>query len=85
MTPVLALGLLVATAPAQGSRTEAERAAQVPKRAPRVPMQVEPASSPTPSEGHSDDIDEGRPGRDDPDEFYKKPPRKRKLKTRMHA
>ena len=81
LAPVLALGLLVATAPAEGSGREASRAR--PASAP-IPLRVEPASAPNSSEGHSDELD-GRPGRDDPDEFYKKPPRKRKLKTRMHA
>ena len=80
LAPVLVLGLVVATSPARGAGDPADGDPP----ASGVPLRVEPTSAPAPSEGHSDEVD-GRPGRDDPDQFYKKPPRKPKQKTRMHA
>jgi len=82
LAPVLVLGLVVATSPARGAGEPA--GAKPPDR--QAPFRVEPASAPAPdaSEGRTDEV-EGRPGRDDPDVFYKKPPRKPKQKTRMHA
>lgn len=38
-----------------------------------------------PSNGTQNDELEGRPGRDDPDEFYKKPPRKPRQRKKLHA
>jgi len=81
LAPVLLLGLVVASSPAGGGGAGGQKA---PRGAP-ARLQVDPASTPGgASEGHSDD-GEVRPGRDDPEEFYKKPPRKPKLRTRMHA
>ncbi|WP_373049268.1 hypothetical protein [Vulgatibacter sp.] len=82
LAPVLVLGLVVATAPAQGPASTAGAEATTPTRTRLVPLEVEPASAP--ADGRSGDF-EGRPGRDNPEEFYKKPPRKPKQKSRMHA
>lgn len=43
----------------------------------------EPTSGP--SNGTQNDEFEGRPGRDDPEEFYKKPPRKPRQRNKLHA
>lgn len=81
-----ALVVLVVSGFAGSSNARGEGAAQVELRralgSPSAPR-VEPASAP--SEGSSGGEFEGRPGRDDPDQFYKKPPRKPKLRSRMFA
>lgn len=83
LAPVLVLGLVVATGPAHGA---GEAIDIRPARAPAPPLRVEPASAPAPgsTESGGEQFD-GRPGRENPEEFYKKPPRKPKVKTRMHA
>lgn len=44
----------------------------------------EPTSAPSEGSGGGDEL-EGRPGRDNPDEFYKKPPRKPRQRNKLHA
>lgn len=44
---------------------------------------MEPTSAP--SNGSSGEELESRPGREDPEQFYKKPPRKPKQRNHLHA
>ena len=87
LAPVLLLGLVVATSPAKGAGGEE---ADAPTGGSMRPVRMDTGSDPPAvppadaSEGRSDEV-EGLPGRDDPEEFYKKPPRKPKLRTKMHA
>ena len=48
-----------------------------------VPASHGAPQEPSPEGTRGGEVD--RPGREDPDEFYKKPPRKPKVKTRMYA
>ena len=82
-TPALVWALwIVAPGPAwPGLR--ADEAAPAPESPADPPGSTEPARAPW--EERSDEQIERMPGRDDPEEFYKKPPRKPRQRTKMYA
>ena len=79
LAPLVLIAFAVSHGSAHGAAaapTEAEPGGP-PAQAPAG--ETEGASERPPDEG------DGLPGRDDPEEFYKKPPRKPKLRTSMYA
>lgn len=81
LAPLIVLGFAMAHGPAHGAAAPPSLQKETPASEPeRAPAQESGGAL----EGPADEA-EGLPGRDDPEEFYKKPPRKPKLRTNMYA